>query len=69
MAYVRVATHAGVFRSPLSPDEAMGNVEALLAFPHVQSPGEQDRFWPTFRTVAHAASVRGNLVPDAHLAR
>ena len=25
------------------------------------------RFWPTFHTVAHAASVRGNQVPDAHL--
>jgi toxin-antitoxin system PIN domain toxin len=67
MAYMRIATHAGIFRSPLSPEDAMGNVEALLAVPHVQSPGEHDRFWPTFRGVAVEASARGNLIPDAHL--
>jgi predicted nucleic acid-binding protein len=39
----------------------------LLALPHVQSPGEQERFWPTLRGVAAEASARGNLVPDAHV--
>ena len=67
MAYVRIATHASIFRSPLSPVLAMANVESLLARGHVQSPGEQDRFWPVFRDTAESASVRGNLVPDAHL--
>jgi len=66
-AYVRIATHAGIFRSPLTPENAMVNVEALVSLPHVQSPGEQERFWPTFRTVAAQASARGNLVPDAYL--
>ncbi len=67
MAYLRIATHAGIFKSPLAADEAMANVGSLLALPHVQSPGEQERFWPAFRTVADEATVRGNLVPDAHL--
>lgn len=67
MAYVRIATHAGIFRAPLDPETAMANVEALVALPHVQSPGEQARFWPTFRSVALHSSARGNLVPDAHL--
>ncbi len=67
MAYLRIATHASIFRSPLPPDRAMANVESLLALRHVQSPGEQDRFWPMFRDIAEPASVRGNLVPDAHL--
>jgi len=67
MAYLRIATHASIFRSPLPPDRAMANVESLLALPHVQSPGEQDRFWPVFRETAEPATVRGNLVPDAHL--
>jgi len=67
MAYLRIATHASIFRSPLPPDLAMANVESLLARRHVQSPGEQDRFWSVFRDAAGPASVRGNLVPDAHL--
>jgi toxin-antitoxin system PIN domain toxin len=67
MAYLRIATHASIFRSPLPPDRAMANVESLLALHHVQSPGEQDRFWPAFRETAEPATVRGNLVPDAHL--
>ena len=67
MAYLRIATHASIFRSPLPPDRAMANVESLLGLRHVQSPGEQDRFWPVFRDTAEPASVRGNLVPDAHL--
>jgi toxin-antitoxin system PIN domain toxin len=67
MAYLRIATHTSVFRSPLPPDLAMANVESLLALRHVQSPGEQDRFWPVFRETAEPATVRGNLVPDAHL--
>lgn len=67
MAYLRIATHAGIFRSPLRPEDAMANVEALLGLPHVQSPGEQGRFWLAFRSVADPAAVRGNLVPDAHL--
>ena len=67
VAYLRVSTHAAVFRSPLAPADAMANVEALIALPHVRSPGEQERFWSSFRRAADPASARGNLVPDAHL--
>jgi len=38
----------------------------LLHLPHVQCPGEQDRFWARFREVARDAQPAGNLVPDAH---
>ena len=67
MAYLRLATHPAVFERPLSPEEAAANVEALLALPHVQSPGEKERFWEVYRRVADDAGARGNLVPDAHL--
>lgn len=39
----------------------------MLDLPHVQCPGEQDRFWARFREVARDAQPSGNLVPDAHL--
>jgi hypothetical protein len=67
MAYLRIATHSAIFRSPLPLERAIENMEALLSRPHVQSPGEQASFWPTFRAVTEPASIRGNLVPDAHL--
>jgi uncharacterized protein len=67
MAYMRIATHPAVFRRPLNSAEAAGNMDALIGRPHVQSPGEQDRFWLRFREVAADSAPAGNLVPDAHL--
>lgn len=68
MGYLRMATHPGIFKHPLSPDEATRNVEALLRVPHCRTIGEDEQFWPTWREITAAAPVRGNLVPDAHLA-
>ena len=67
MAYLRIATHPAVFRRPLSIAEAVANVEALVGRPHIQTPGEQERFWRRFGEVAADAAPTGNLVPDAHL--
>lgn len=67
MAYVRIATHPAVFARPLSIAEAIGNIEQLLARPHVRTTGEGEAFWRTFRDVADDAFPSGNLVPDAHL--
>jgi hypothetical protein len=67
MAYLRIATHPAVFRRPLSAAEAVLNVEALIGRPHVQTPGEQERFWQRFGEVVSDAAPTGNLVPDAHL--
>lgn len=67
MAYLRVATHPGVFEQPLPLAEAVANIEQLLALPNVQVTGEQDRFWSLYRRVAGEADARGNLVPDAQL--
>ena len=67
MAYLRIATHSGGFARPLTVAEAIGNVEQLLARPHVRTTGEQERFWSRYREVADDAVPAGNLVPDAHL--
>jgi toxin-antitoxin system PIN domain toxin len=68
MGYLRIATHPSIFDYPLSPDEAMGNIEALISLPHVRTLGEGDDFWQAFRATADALPCRGNMVPDAHLA-
>lgn len=67
MAYLRITTHPSVFASPLTAGEAEANVESLLSLPRVRVLGEGDGFWPSYRALTDTP-IRGNLVPDAHLA-
>lgn len=68
MAYLRIATHPRIFAAPLNPEEALGNVAALIGLPHVRVVTEQDGFLDVYRQIAGDMPVRGNLVPDAHVA-
>ena len=68
MAYLRVATHPSIFAAPLTPEEALANVNALLALPQTRPVSEQDGFMDAYLHVTASTTVRGNLVPDAHLA-
>ena len=67
LGYLRIVTHPNILGSPLSSDEAMSNIEALIGPSHVRVAGEGNDFWASFRTVAADLKPRGNLVPDAHL--
>lgn len=67
MAYLRIATHPAIFREPMSPADAVANLEVLMALPSVRMPGEGDGFWRVYRAAVEGHVVRGNLVPDAHL--
>jgi toxin-antitoxin system PIN domain toxin len=68
MSYLRMATHPSIFSSPLTPRDALRNVDALVALPHVRLLAEDSGFLEVYRDVTNAFPVRGNLVPDAHLA-
>ncbi len=68
MSYLRIATHPRIFAAPLGPDEALGNVAALVGLTHVRVVSELDGFLDAYRRVAGDMPVRGNLVPDAHVA-
>jgi toxin-antitoxin system PIN domain toxin len=68
MSYLRIATHPRIFSAPLSPEEAQGNISALIGLPHVRAVSELDGFLNAYRHVAGQMPLRGNLVPDAHLA-
>jgi uncharacterized protein len=68
MAYIRIATHASIFAAPLTPEEALANVNALLALPQTRVVSEQDGFLDAYLHVTASTTVRGNLVPDAHVA-
>ena len=68
MAFLRISTHPRIFAHPLSPGEALGNVESLLSLPRVRVLSEGEGFLENYREVTAHFPVRGNLVPDAHLA-
>ena len=68
MSYLRIATHPRIFTAPLSPDEALGNVSAIIRLPHVRAVSEVDGFVDAYKHVTGETPVRGNLVPDAHVA-
>jgi hypothetical protein len=68
MSYLRLITHPAICARPLSPDEAMRNVDALVSLPQVRLLSEQAGYWEIYRELASQLPVRGNLVPDAHLA-
>lgn len=67
MGYLRIVTHPSVLPSPLPPQDAIQNVEALIDLPHVRTPGEIDGFWELYRATRNKAD-RGNAIPDGHLA-
>jgi toxin-antitoxin system PIN domain toxin len=67
LGYLRIVSHPTILERPLSNDEAMSKVEALLTPAHIRTAGEGDSFWPTLRSVATDVKPRGNAVPDAHL--
>lgn len=68
MSYLRIATHPRIFSAPLSPAEALANMESLAALPHVRLLSEEAGFLDAYGEVASTLPIRGNLVPDAHLA-
>ena len=68
MSYLRIATHQRIFASPLSPEAALGNVSALIGLPQVRPLSELEGFLEAYRHLTGEMPVRGNLVPDAHVA-
>ena len=68
MAYIRISTHPRIFSQPLSPEEALRNVESLIGLPRVRVLSEDEGFLAIYRQATGKFPVRGNLVPDAHLA-
>jgi toxin-antitoxin system PIN domain toxin len=68
MSYQRITTNLVIFKNPLTPQQAWKNIEDLLALPQVRMIGEEEDFAHHYLQVTSEMHVRGNLVPDAHLA-
>lgn len=68
MAYLRISTHPAILGDPLAPRDAQRNIDSLLSLPQVRAIGEEPGFWKVYQEAAGEFPVRGNLVPDAHVA-
>jgi toxin-antitoxin system PIN domain toxin len=66
-AVVRLATNSRVFARPDTTGAALDYLDVLLDEP-AQLVSEGDRHWPRFASLCRDLQLRGNLVPDAHLA-
>lgn len=68
MAYLRITTHPAIFAAPLTPADAWQNIGSLLNLPRCRVITEEDSFPLDYAAVTQGIIVRGNLVPDAHVA-
>lgn len=67
LGYLRIATNPRILLQPIAPAEAVDNIDALVALPHVITPVETGGFWRSY-VASGGTSARGNAVPDTHLA-
>jgi toxin-antitoxin system PIN domain toxin len=66
--FLRVVTHARIFREPTPLPIAIEFVDALLASPAVTTLDPGDRHWPIFVGLCTDLDLRGNDLSDAFLA-
>lgn len=68
LAFLRLVTNSRVFEHPESMADAWGQVQAWLACETVWSPEATERHADVLGEILKLPGMRGNLVPDAHLA-
>lgn len=68
LSYLRIATDPKIFNRPLSARQAERNIAQLIQLPQVRMLHETESFWAHYQGCAQTTPLRGNLVPDAHLA-
>lgn len=68
IAFLRLVSNPRVFRSPQPASAAFRQVRAWLGVPVVWTPEPTDVHAETLERFLSIEGVRGDLVPDAHLA-
>jgi uncharacterized protein len=68
LGFLRIATNARAFRSPLTMASAWRQVKDWLAAETAWTPAPTDRHAAILGKLLALPGVHGNLVPDAHLA-
>lgn len=68
LAFLRLATHPGIFPTPLPTETAFDLVDSWLEQPAAAIPDPDERHAGRLRELLAATGRGGNLVNDAHLA-
>jgi toxin-antitoxin system PIN domain toxin len=68
LAFLRICTHASVFRKSLRPADALEIVQSWLGEPSVRLVQPTDRHWTVMADLAQRGQAKGPLLMDAHLA-
>jgi uncharacterized protein len=67
LAFIRIGTNPSILPSPMTADEATGQVEAWLAAPAAVIAQPTPRHAALFRGLLRDTGTAGNLTTDAHL--
>ena len=68
LAFLRLSTNPRVFEQPLSPDEALGEVDSWLAQPAATIVHPTERHPAVLRDLLIPLGTAANLTTDAHMA-
>ena len=68
LAFVRIRTHPRAYARPLTPDVAWDHVTEWLDAPSAWVPTPTDRHAEVLGELIRGHELRGNMIPDAHLA-
>lgn len=68
LAFLRIATHPGLFPRPLSIRTAVAKVDAWLGQPMVRVLDPSTGHWTRLRELLQRTQCAGNLIQDAQLA-
>ncbi|HNQ88317.1 MAG TPA: type II toxin-antitoxin system VapC family toxin [Verrucomicrobiota bacterium] len=68
LAFLRIATHPGLFPRPLSAKTATAKLDAWLAQPVARVLDPSTEHWSRLAALLRQTQCTGNLIQDAHLA-
>ncbi len=68
LGYIRISTHARMFSTPLTIQQALDVVDGWLGQPNVELIAPTAGHWVNLRAMLEAGGTGGNLTTDAHLA-
>ena len=66
-SFLRIVTHPGIFENPLSPAEAVENIDQLTSRPNVEMLSSTEASWHIYQHIHQELKLRGNIIPDAQI--
>jgi uncharacterized protein len=68
LAFLRVATRAGILRKPMAVEDAVAYCQSWVDLDSVRILVPGENHWPVFRNLLLSVGTAGNLTSDVHLA-